>query len=108
MRPSRLVVAPRNGDEQWITGPVNAQLGILPLVRVEPTPGGPAYWGTSKLVEAVVCPADPDGLARELMQSRRLVGLPLVRRADRPLAVPAVRPSRPSARAAPPQQGART
>jgi hypothetical protein len=38
-------------------------------VRVEATPGGPTYWGTSKLVEAVVCPADPDGLAGELMQS---------------------------------------
>jgi len=69
VRPSRLVVAPRNGDEQWVTGPVNAQLGSLPLIRVEPTPGGPAFWGTGKLVEAVVCPADPDGLAQELMQS---------------------------------------
>jgi hypothetical protein len=69
VRPSRLVVAPRNGNEQWITGPVNQQLGPLPLVRVEATPGGPDYWGTSKVVEAVVCPADPDGLAHELMQS---------------------------------------
>ena len=68
-RPSRLIVAPRNGDEQWITGPVNAQLGPLPVVRVEATPGGPGYWGTGKLVEAVVCPADPEGLAQELLQS---------------------------------------
>jgi hypothetical protein len=68
-RPSRLVVAPRNGDENWIAATVNAQLGNLPLVRVEPTAGGPSYWGTSKLVEGVVVPADPDGLAQELMQS---------------------------------------
>jgi hypothetical protein len=68
-RPSRLIVAPRNGDEQWITGPVNAELGPLELVRVDATPGGPAYWGTGKLVEAVVCPADPDALANELMQT---------------------------------------
>jgi hypothetical protein len=68
-RPSRLIVAPRAGDGQWITGPVNAQLGPLPVVRVEPTPGGPGYWGTGKLVEAVVCPADADGLAQELLQS---------------------------------------
>lgn len=68
-RPSRLVVAPRNGDESWITGPVNAQLGNLPILRVDATPGGPDYWGTGKLVEAVVCPADPDRLAQELLQS---------------------------------------
>ena len=69
VRPSRLVIAPRNGDESWITGPVNAGLGELPVVRVDPTPGGPAYWGTSKLVETVVCPADPGGLTQELMQT---------------------------------------
>ena len=59
----------RNGDEHWITGPVNAALGNLPLLRVEPTPGGQEYWGTSKVVEAVVVPADPDGLAHELLQT---------------------------------------
>jgi hypothetical protein len=69
VRPSRLIVAPRNGDESWMTATVGAQLGNLPVVRVEATPGGPAYWGTSKVVEAVVCPADPDGLTRELMQT---------------------------------------
>jgi hypothetical protein len=31
---------------------------LTPAVRS----ASPAYWGTSKLVEAVVCPADPDGL----------------------------------------------
>lgn len=69
VRPSRLVVAPRTGDEQWLTGTINPQLGNLPVVRVEATPGGQGYWGTAKLVESVVCPADPDGLTHELMQS---------------------------------------
>src|SRR3954452_18029682 len=68
-RASRLVVPARNGDEDWLTGPVNQALGPLPVVKVEPTPQGPAYWSTSKVVEGVVCPVDADGLARELMQS---------------------------------------
>jgi len=107
-RASRLVVAPRNGDEQWITGPVNAGLGNLPVVRVEPTPGGAAYWGTSKLVEAVVCPADPDRLATEIMQSVdswacRWCG-ELIGRSPCPMCGHRARPRRRAA----PQQGART
>ena len=108
IRPSRLVLAPRNGDDAWIAGPVNAELGNLPLLRVEPTPGGPGYWGTNKLVEAVVCPADPDGLARELLQSVdswacRWCG-ELIARSPCPLCGHRARPRR---RSAPPQQGAR-
>ncbi|MDA0163510.1 hypothetical protein OM076_24770 [Solirubrobacter ginsenosidimutans] len=108
VRPSRLAVSARNGDEQWITGPVNAALGNLPVVRVEPTPGGPEYWGTSKLVEAIVVPADPDGLARELLQSVeawacRWCG-ELIARSPCPLCGHRARPRR---RPAPPQQGAR-
>ncbi len=34
VRPSRLIVAARNGDENWVTGPINAELGNLALVRV--------------------------------------------------------------------------
>lgn len=104
-RPSRLLVAPRNGDEQWITGPVNAQLGELPVVRVEPTPGGPSYWGTGKLVEAVVCPADPDALASELVQTADAWGCrwcgELIARSPCPLCGHRARPRRR-------QQGART
>ena len=69
VRPSRLAVASRNADERWIAETLNLQLGNLPLVRVGATPGGADYWGTGKLVEAVICPADPDGLAREVLQS---------------------------------------
>jgi len=107
VRPSRLLLAPRaGGDERWITGPVNAQLGELPVLRVEPTPGGPAYWGTSKLTEAVICPADPDGLARELLQTAdawacRWCG-ELIARSPCPLCGNRARPRRK------PQHGART
>jgi len=65
-RPSRLVLAGRGGDAGWITGPVNAALGRLTTHEVEPTPGGPKWWGTSKLVESVAYPADVAGLAAEL------------------------------------------
>jgi hypothetical protein len=68
-RPSQLVIAARGGDDRWLTGPVNEALGSLPLLQLESTPAGPAYWGTSKLVEGVVCPTDPDALAREIMQA---------------------------------------
>lgn len=111
VRPSRLIVAPRNGDEAWITTAVNPQLGNLPLVRVEATPGGPAYWGTSKVVEAVICPADPDGLTRELMQTVdswacRWCG-ELIARSPCPMCGHRARPRR-RAPQPQPQQGART
>ncbi len=66
-RPSRLVLAPRDGDESWVTGPINAALGSLPLVRVEPTPQGPKWWGTGKLVESVAYPVDVPDLTADLM-----------------------------------------
>jgi hypothetical protein len=109
VRPSRLAVAARNGDEQWITGPVNGALGNLPLVRVEPTPGGPDYWGTGKVVEAVVVPADPDGLAQELLQSVDAWSCrwcsELIARSPCPLCGHRARPRR---RPTQPQHGART
>jgi hypothetical protein len=108
-RPSRLVVAARNGDDSWLTGPVNQALGGLPVVKVEPTPQGPAYWSTSKVVEGVVCPVDADGLARELMQnaeawSCRWCG-ELIAQSPCPLCGHRARPRR---LRQPPQHGART
>jgi len=109
VRASRLALAARNGDEQWITGPVNGALGNLPLVRVEPTPGGQDYWGTGKLVEAVVVPADPDGLAQELLQSVDAWSCrwcsELIARSPCPLCGHRARPRR---RPTQPQHGART
>jgi hypothetical protein len=107
-RPSRLVVAARNGDEAWLTGPVNDALGRLPVVQLEPTPQGPAYWSTNKLVEGVVCPVDVDALAAEIMQSAeawacRWCG-ELIARSPCPLCGHRARPRRLPR----PQHGART
>jgi hypothetical protein len=68
VRPSRLVVAPRS-DPHWITHTVNGALGGLPVLELEATPGGPAWWGTGKLVESVVCPADVRSLVVELLDT---------------------------------------
>jgi hypothetical protein len=66
-RPSRLVVAPNAERADWIVGAVNPALGGLEVRRVEPTPGGPSFWGTSKLVEAVAYPLDTRALVGELV-----------------------------------------
>ncbi len=98
-RPSRLVIAPRNGDEDWLTGPVNAALGQLPVLRVEPTPQGASWWGTGKLVEGVICPVDAAALAAELMNGAeswacRWCG-ELIARSPCPLCGHRARPRRP-------------
>jgi hypothetical protein len=105
-RPSRLVIAARNGDAEWLAGPVNDALGGLPVLRVEPTPQGAQYWSTTKLVEGVVCPVDVDALAAEIMQtaeawSCRWCG-ELIARSPCPLCGHRARPRRR------PQHGART
>jgi len=66
-RPTRLIVAPRDGDVDWITGTVGAALGGLEVRMVEPTPRGPEWWGTGKLVEAVTVPLDLEQLMAELV-----------------------------------------
>jgi hypothetical protein len=66
-RPSALAVAPRAPDTGWVLGSVNAALGGLPVRTVEPTPQGPDWWGTQKLVESVAYPVDPAQLAADLL-----------------------------------------
>jgi hypothetical protein len=66
-RPSRMVVAPRAGDAAWARVTVNRALGGLPVAEVEPTPNGPSWWGTGKVVESVVFPVDVAQLAAELL-----------------------------------------
>jgi hypothetical protein len=68
-RPSRLVVAAGDGDAGWITGTVNAALGGLELRQIEATPGGQKWWGTGKLVEAVVFPVDVERLTVQLSEA---------------------------------------
>jgi hypothetical protein len=65
-RPARLVVAPR-ADPHWVLQSVNPALGNLELRQVEPTPKGPEWWGTAKLVESVVIPLDVERLVGELV-----------------------------------------
>jgi hypothetical protein len=109
VRPSRLAISARNGDEQWLTGPVNQALGNLPILRVEATPQGQEYWGTGKVVEAVVVPADPAGLAQELLQTVDAWSCrwcsELIARSPCPLCGHRARPRR---RPTNPQHGART
>jgi len=107
-RPSRMVLAPRAGDAAWARETVNRALGGLPVAAVEPTPNGPSWWGTAKLVESVVFPVDVGALTAELV-----AGLEpwlcrwcreLIARSPCPLCGHRARPRR---RPAPPQQGAR-
>jgi hypothetical protein len=65
-RPARLAVSDHGGDASWITA-VNAALGGLEVREVEPTPNGPSWWGTGKLVESVAYPVDVEALAHELV-----------------------------------------
>src|ERR687895_1766575 len=66
-RPSRLAVAPRADRAGWILDEVNPALGGLEVRRVGPTAGGPGFWGTPKLVEAVAVPLDTRALVGELV-----------------------------------------
>jgi hypothetical protein len=65
-RPARLVVAAR-ADPDWVLRAVNPALGNLEVRQVEPTPKGPSWWGTSKLVESVVIPLDVQALVGQLV-----------------------------------------
>ena len=95
-RPSRMVVAPRNGDTAWARETVNRALGGLPVAEVEPTPERAELVGHLEGGRERGLP-DRRRRARRRPDGRaRAVGLPLVPRADRPLAVPALRPSRPA------------
>jgi hypothetical protein len=67
-RPSRLAVSDHGGNVTWVHT-VNAALGGLELRMVEPTPNGPSWWGTGKLVESVAYPVDVSTLAAELAQA---------------------------------------
>jgi len=106
-RPSHLAIASRNGDDTWLTTTVNAQLGGLPVVKLEPTPQGASWWGTGKLAEGVICPVDVDRLASEIAQGAepwacRWCG-ELIARSPCPMCGHRARPRRAS-----PQRGART
>jgi hypothetical protein len=67
-RPSRLAVSDHGGDVGWVAT-VNQALGGLPTRPVDPTPNGPSWWGTGKLVESVAYPVDVPALAQDLVNA---------------------------------------
>ena len=67
-RPSRLAVSDHGGNVTRVHT-VNAALGGLEVRTVGPTPNGPAWWGTGKLVESDAYPVDVPRLAAELTQA---------------------------------------
>src|SRR5688572_16885808 len=54
-RPTRLAVSDHGGNAAWVQT-VNGALGGLEVRPAEPTPNGPSWWGTGKLVESVAYP----------------------------------------------------
>jgi len=67
-RPMMLATSQHNGDPTWIDEIILPGLGGPPVARFEPTPLGPRWWGTSKLVEAVAYPLDVPVTARRITQ----------------------------------------
>jgi hypothetical protein len=68
-RPMMLATAPRDGaDATWVEEVVLPGLGMPPTVRFDPTPLGPQWWGTARLVEAVAYPVDVPVVARRITQ----------------------------------------
>jgi hypothetical protein len=67
-RPSRLAVSDHGGDARFTTAVAGA-LGVEARA-IPPTPGGPKWWGTSKLVEAVLYPVDVPRLVADVMAGR--------------------------------------
>ena len=111
-RPSRLAVSDHGGDAGWIAT-LNQALGGLDVRQVEPTPNGPKWWGTGKLVESVAFPVDAAALAAELAAAADPWSCrwcrELIARSPCPLCGHRGRPRRRGAQAAgEPQHGART
>ena len=104
-RPSRMVVAPRNGDTAWARDTVNRALGGLPVAEVEADAQRPELVGHLEGGRERGLPGRHPGARRRPAGRAGAVGLPLVPRADRPLALPAVRPPRPPRQTSSPAAG---
>jgi len=69
-RPMMLATAARDGaDATWVEEVILPGLGMPPTARFDPTPLGPRWWGTQRLVEAVAYPVDVPVIARRITQS---------------------------------------
>lgn len=63
-----LLVAPsESADLTWIVDDVAPALGGVPVRQIPATIHGPAWWGTSRLVEAVGVPTDLKALAEAVL-----------------------------------------
>jgi hypothetical protein len=71
-QPLGLAVAPAEGDAEWVGRALEPALGGPPVVEVEATPHGPAWWGTGQLVEAVAYPLKPTPVAKRLLKGLEL------------------------------------
>lgn len=67
-----LVVADREGDPGWVSDVLSPAMGDLPLLEVDPSPEGPAWWGTARLTEVVAVPVDLEALAVRVTTDLRL------------------------------------
>jgi hypothetical protein len=67
-RPLCLAIADRDGDARWVREVMTPRLGSPPVNEVPPTPGGPSWWGTERLVEAVAYPIDVPVVARRILR----------------------------------------
>jgi hypothetical protein len=71
-RPMCLVVAASDeAGARWIDDVIAPGLGSPPIKTVDPTPGGPTWWGTSRIAEAVAYPIDIPVVARRMVQDLR-------------------------------------
>lgn len=63
-RPGHFVlqVAPHDAEPDVVARVTEHLGGRFDVRRAEPTPSGPSYWGTTKLVEFALHPADPDAV----------------------------------------------
>ncbi|MPZ90192.1 MAG: hypothetical protein GEU68_00935 [Actinobacteria bacterium] len=69
-RPMMLATAAREGgDMTWVEEVVLPGLGMPPTARFDPTPLGPRWWGTTRLVEAIAYPVDVPVTARRITQN---------------------------------------
>lgn len=71
-RQMELVVADREGDPGWVSDVLSPAMGDLPLLEVDPSAEGPAWWGTARLTEVVAVPADLEALAVRVTADLRL------------------------------------
>ncbi len=69
-----VAISGADGDVSWAEEVVTPALGPLPVNRVGVTPLGRSWWGTDKVIEAVIYPVDVPHIARTV--TRDLVLLP--------------------------------